>query len=1127
MSISARRTWLALFMVLAIISGVLMPPPKSAHAQEIIPITQGRVTWGIYESWRNYVGAQAATVSGGVEVLPSGEYSWPIESGTYDPESNTLKVKTKGQVRFTQYKMPDGTYQLDSTYKNVEVVISPTSQEIRLDYVGNSRSTGQLEEKSGTYATLNLSDVNPTTENNTTTWNRIPAFQASLIDLYPQGTPIDPVSIEYQGPGGKPSTSRPELPGGIPVLSPNQTWVSNTQDEQPFVTFASPKNDLLHVIEYSKITSEVPELTLRHIKASTMEEIASEPLPVSKSTSARFAYDPETESVFYGDFSLGANRSGLSNVDIKRAQYNPETKQTQVSTVATLTDDPDYRRIGSIVWDSHENELVVAIDTGTNNPKKIGFVYLDGEDWSETIAPLNLESRRIGEQQPFMLSPSMFTSESFQPMNIVPIGDGVYVAALGGTYQTAGSAKRKGMPAFLLERAGKQTFATPIAGTTPSKQALLGTAYSIAQRIDDKHVLLSTADLFYGDLQVVTVEDDEAEAGEEFTLPNWENTAAYAATFDPTSGFQYVLGRDKALYVLRDGAFVHRYQFPDTSNAGLSPQPTFPLTVTADGSVVFQVTDPETKNAGLRRFELLGTSPSFTASPASATINLGRDHEGSVTLNAEATKTDLASTRQWQVKRPNEGSFEDIAGETGDELTINVTAADNGTQFRAVERTARGDVVSDAATITVTGAPAVTQHPKDITVKAGDQAAFSASFASHPPATKVVWQRYSNGFWADISLDDDTTVETHDTTSVLTLSKITPDMNSVRVRAHAVNDAGDIFTAPATLTVKQTGSSGETPTQPEARSVKEAKMRWAFNDELQRRPPAGGVNYLSAGISDGTEATYSADNGDVSIKILNGDSVVSPSWETKADFLGTEKAQQVVELSGGHGSINPDGSATIVWKGSMSFNYYGGLAVFSITNPRLVTNADGTGELRGNLSGYETDRTALTKRPLQPRKDVQIATFKHVHIDGAGSITVSPEFAGREIEVPEGHRPQNRSVAGWGAWPQEFVDFQFETGLSSYWYSSGGSSDSAKVPHPVTFDFGTTADQDSTTPPPPAPEPPASNPSGSSDTPAWLGILGKTLVVLSSVISALSLVGMMLLNAYPDLRKYLPSIGPN
>ena len=107
------------------------------------------------------------------------------------------------------------------------------------------------------------------------------------------------------------------------------------------------------------------------------------------------------------------------------------------------------------------------------------------------------------------------------------------------------------------------------------------------------------------------------------------------------------------------------------------------------------------------------------------------------------------------------------------------------------------------------------------------------------------------------------------------------------------------------------------------------------------------------------------------------------------------------------------------------------------------------------------------------------------------------------------------------------MDFQFETGLSSYWYSSGGSSDSAKVPHPVTFDFGTTADQDSTTTPTPTPEPPMPTPSESSDGLSWLRILGGTLLALSSVISALSLVGMLLINAYPDLRKHLPPIGPN
>lgn len=318
-----------------------------------------------------------------------------------------------------------------------------------------------------------------------------------------------------------------------------------------------------------------------------------------------------------------------------------------------------------------------------------------------------------------------------------------------------------------------------------------------------------------------------------------------------------------------------------------------------------------------------------------------------------------------------------------------------------------------------------------------------------------------------------------------------------------------------------------TPVPQEARTIKDAQLRWSINDQLQKRPPVGGVNYLTAGISDGKKGTYSTSDGAVAIKIINGDSVTSPTWNTKANFLRMGNAQQVVEFSGGHGAINPDGSATIEWEGSMSFNFFGGLSVFSITNPHLVVNSGGTGELRGDLSGYRSDRVKLTKHPLAPRQDVQIATFKNVHIDGTGSVVISPEYAGREIEVEQGNRPQVRSGAAWGAWPQEFVDFQFETGLSSFWYTSGGSTDAAKVPHPITVDFDAKTEQDPTITPIPSPEPPKPVPSESSDVPAWLRILGGTLVVLSSVISALSLMGVLLLNAYPDLRKHLPPIGLN
>ena len=66
---------------------------------------------------------------------------------------------------------------------------------------------------------------------------------------------------------------------------------------------------------------------------------------------------------------------------------------------------------------------------------------------------------------------------------------------------------------------------------------------------------------------------------------------------------------------------------------------------------------------------------------------------------------------------------------------------------------------------------------------------------------------------------------------------------------------------------------------------------------------------------------------------------------------------------------------------------------------------------------------------------------------------MTPDYAGVEVEVPMRHAPQNRTVAGWGAWPQPFVDYQAQTGLAAYWYSSGGIADPDKPPAPFAVDF--------------------------------------------------------------------------
>ena len=80
---------LSLFTV-TIVSNVVVPnaiAQEIQHAEAIesdetqVNISDGSITWGILKSWRQYVGADHITTSGGVEILPSGEFSWPITSG--------------------------------------------------------------------------------------------------------------------------------------------------------------------------------------------------------------------------------------------------------------------------------------------------------------------------------------------------------------------------------------------------------------------------------------------------------------------------------------------------------------------------------------------------------------------------------------------------------------------------------------------------------------------------------------------------------------------------------------------------------------------------------------------------------------------------------------------------------------------------------------------------------------------------------------------------------------------------------------------------------------------------------------------------------------------------------------
>lgn len=261
-------------------------------------------------------------------------------------------------------------------------------------------------------------------------------------------------------------------------------------------------------------------------------------------------------------------------------------------------------------------------------------------------------------------------------------------------------------------------------------------------------------------------------------------------------------------------------------------------------------------------------------------------------------------------------------------------------------------------------------------------------------------------------------------------------------------------------------------------TVEHAALDWSGSTVMQTPLPFGPgfYHYFSAGISDGTEATYKGAEGNAEVLLEAEGPEVVATWATHTNFGAAAGHHQVVRLLNGTGRLEADGSAKISWDATFSVNFYSGSVPFSVEDPTLTVNPDGTGELTATLSGCTASKTdpEAPCTPFTPSPEAQIATFSGVHIDPEAALTVTPDYAGVEVESTPA---QNRAVEGWGAWPQAMVTFQDQTGLSSYFYSSGSGEDPKKPSLPFVVDFK------GPTPTPPATTPTA-NPTPGTSVPA-------------------------------------------
>ena len=101
-------------------------------------------------------------------------------------------------------------------------------------------------------------------------------------------------------------------------------------------------------------------------------------------------------------------------------------------------------------------------------------------------------------------------------------------------------------------------------------------------------------------------------------------------------------------------------------------------------------------------------------------------------------------TYQWQEEV--NGAWTPVSGATGTTLTVTASPEKNGRRYRCVATSRFGtEATSSAATLTVTGAPAITLQPKSLSVAVGQDASFTIEATGYD--LHYQWQvRTENGF---------------------------------------------------------------------------------------------------------------------------------------------------------------------------------------------------------------------------------------------------------------------------------------------------------------------------------------------------------------------------------------------
>jgi hypothetical protein len=1085
----ARRTFpfiaaLALLATLALSAVVAAEPGDEPFAIERAPALE----WGFKQSWRSYAPQPAVTrgasVVAGAEGAPY-QLGWAFESGSYDSASGTTVLRYEGTAHWLKYPAasssiapppgysgPMDIHVLDVTLSDPVLTISRDEATITVEASSRQLGTWQIEDLGRVpVVSLDVSEAAPAVADGVTTWTAIPAVSDGssnevFAGNYPAGRAVDAVGFSYSGPGGAPDLSEHwDAPGSTKLaLEDNEILTEDGIASQFSAWWLDRERRIVHHRSAATVDG-APVWVYRALSLDTRAPVG-EPLvlPNAESIFQPTFFDSDGGRLFYRR-SGETETSRWVEFDAGQGRYVLGTLSEPVPIVGSQ----------SLNWDSVAKR---AFNVRRFVPDGVAANAYDSHQWQLNTYSEQDDGTWLRKTYELPSLPTGLNALGYSTSTSVNAPSGV--AAPDGSLILLGDRQSRSTPdvtvpatvpgayRIVFDEAGDAVSVAPVAGTEVGNGAL--TVFKALQAGPGGQVTLMRAANATGPVvQDVTVAGGEASAAPAVTVAGLDtlNTTDFAV--DPVDGTVWVGGwQSQRIVGIRGGEVVADQYFPERHPRG------GPLLVGPDHAVYAQTNDGSPAVVGgspvygFGRFARLGFSPRVTGQPESATATLASGEDSEAVAFASTATGDPAPDRRWQIKRPGSSRFAEVEGESGPTLTVDAVRGLGGAEVRAVYSNAAGAIASEPATLAVDYAPEIAVDVADVGVVEGEQATFQV-LSQGSPDPAVAWQRRVAGFWQPIAADDEG-FEIGDGT--LTVTETHVDQSGAQFRARVGNSVATIYSRAARLTVEPA-----TTIPPGGLSLDGVSLDWSGSDELQRLAPNMQPSFLSAGVSDGGEATYSAAAANARVLHVAGDGSETPAtWATRAAQAGAA-VDQLVRLTDGHAEVEQDGSATVTWPGSFSVNFYGGLVPFTVSRPELTVDADGGGTLRADLSGYGASMADPGDRhPVAPVDDVVVATFDGAEIDPQGVVTFEPDYAGIEVEAPAGFAAQDRASAGWGAWPQPFVDFHAATGLAPYWYSSGGVFDAHKAASPFSVDFtgagsvpplGPGGDGDVLAPPPP------------------------------------------------------------